>query len=160
MADPEKRLAIHLNDHLAIATAGTELAGRALGSNRGTALGDLLERLAPEYDQDRETLRAVMRAVGASEDPLKRGGAWLGEKLGRLKLNGQLTGYSPLSRLIELDGLVALAIAKRGLWGSLAAAADPRLAEFDFAELRSRAEAQADALEGFRAEVAREALAG
>ena len=33
----------------------------------------------------------------------KDGAAWVAEKLGRLKTNGQLTGYSPLSRLVELE---------------------------------------------------------
>ena len=42
------------------------------------------------------------------ETPRARGslrGAWTAEELERLKLNGQLAGYSPLSRLVELEGL-------------------------------------------------------
>ena len=30
---------------------------------------------------------------------------WVAEKAGRLKLNGSLLTYSPLSRLVELEGL-------------------------------------------------------
>jgi hypothetical protein len=51
----ERRLlAIYLNDHLAGATAGLELARRARGSNRDTELGEFLERLTGEIEEDRE----------------------------------------------------------------------------------------------------------
>ena len=98
MAD-NKYLTIYLNDHFAGSTIGLELAKRARGSNEGTPLGAFLERLVTEIEEDRETLKRLMDEVGAKRDPLKAGGAWAAEKLGRLKLNGQLTGYSPLSRL-------------------------------------------------------------
>ena len=45
-------------------------------------------------------------ALLTKPDRLKVAGAWAGEKAGRLKLNGHLTGYSPQSRVIELEGLV------------------------------------------------------
>ena len=38
--------------------------------------------------------------------------AWSAEKFGRLKLNGQLSGYSPLSRLEELEILALVAEGK------------------------------------------------
>ena len=38
---------------------------------------------------------------------------------GRLKPNGQLTGYSPLSRLVELEGLSLGITGKLGLWRAL-----------------------------------------
>ena len=44
---------------------------------------------------------------------------WTGEKLGRLKLNGQLLGYSPLSRLIELEGLMLGIAGKLAMWIAL-----------------------------------------
>jgi len=42
-----------------------------------------------------------MEELGVSRSRLKPAGAWVLEKLGRVKLNGQLRGYSPLSRLLE-----------------------------------------------------------
>ena len=45
-------------------------------------------------------------------DPVKDAGGWLLEKAGRLKLNGQLKGYSPLPRLVELEGLALGVTAK------------------------------------------------
>src|SRR4051794_12453452 len=101
----QKLLAIYLNDHLAGSTVGCELAKRALGSNEGNEFGRFLEWLRDEVEEDRETLRALMRRVGVKEDPVKRVAAIVGERAGRLKPNGALRGYSPLSRVVELEGL-------------------------------------------------------
>jgi len=154
------RLGTYLNDHLAAATAGQELAKRAAGANEGTPYGDFLAGLAGEVAEDRETLRAVIRAVGVREDPLKKAAGWAGEKLGRLKPNGQLTGYSPLSRVVELEGLGVVAAYNRSLWASLDAvrADDDRLAAFDLAELQARAERQLAGLEEQRVRAAIPAL--
>jgi hypothetical protein len=42
-----------------------------------------------------------------------------GELVARLKTNGVLTHYSPSSRVLELEGLLAGIDAKRSLWRSL-----------------------------------------
>src|SRR5215213_8693100 len=97
-------LPIYLNDHLAGATAGTELARRAAGSNEGTEYGEFLAKLADDIDADKRQLEAIMDRLGVKQDRAKIGVAWIGEKAGRLKPNGRLTSYSPLSRLIELEG--------------------------------------------------------
>ena len=138
------RLAVYLQDHLAGAVFGAELARRAARENRGSEFGQALAALASEIDEDRRTLERVLAAVGVSRPQAKRALAWTFEKVGRLKLNGQLRGYSPLSRLLELEGLAAGVTAKRALWVSLGelAAADSRMAGFDFAALAERAEGQ------------------
>lgn len=151
-------LAIYLNDHLAGSTVGVELARRARGSNEGTELGEFLAALTEEIEADRETLQDVMEAVGAGRDRLKVYGAWTGEKLGRLKLNGSLLGYSPLSRVVELEGLRLGVEGKACLWRMLSELADPRLAGFDFDALTVRAERQRDELERRRLEAGRLAL--
>ncbi len=151
-------LATYLNDHLAGSTAGVELARRARGANEGTELGAFLSALVEEIDEDRDTLREVMRAVGAREDRIKVKLGWMAEKVGRLKPNGQLTGYSPLSRVVELEGLSLGVEGKRSLWRLLRALEDPRLAGFDFEELIARAERQRKGLEGYRLEAGQLAL--
>ena len=151
-------LAIYLNDHLAGSTVGVELARRARGSNDGTELGEFLATLAAEIEEDRDTLGEVMGAVGAGRDRLKVVGAWAGEKVGRLKLNGRLLGYSPLSRVVELEGLRLGVEGKACLWRMLRELADPRLAAFDFDALIVRAERQRDQLEQRRIEAGRLAL--
>jgi hypothetical protein len=135
-------LPIYLNDHLAAASAGCDLARRAAGSNKGTDFGEFLSWFAGEAEADRAQLEEVMALLEVGRDPLKLGGAWLGEKLGRLKLNGRLLEYSPLSRVIELEALTAGTAARLALWRTLAAAApsEPRIAGIDFVHLIERAE--------------------
>src|SRR5262249_45430490 len=113
------QLTIYLHDHLAGATAGIELARRAARENRGSEYGAFLGELAEEIAEDRATLAAIAVRLGAGRDELKNALAWTGEKLGRLKLNGRLTGYAPLSRVIELEGLMIGVQAKLGLWQAL-----------------------------------------
>ena len=140
----------YLNDHLAGATVGRELSKRALGENRGTPLGTFLEKLHREIAEDRETLLDVMRALDVGQDRLKTIGAQVGERIGRLKPNGNLLSYSPLSRVVELEGLAIGVYAKASLWRALREFGDPRLAEFDFTALERRANRQRDGLEKHR----------
>ena len=137
-------IAIYLNDHLAGATGGLELARRALGANRGTPFEAPLARLAAEIEEDRATLLDVMRRLEVARDPLKEAAAWLAEKAGRAKLNGRIAGYSPYSRVLELEVLALGVEGKRALWRALAhvAADDARLAGVDLAALTRRAEGQ------------------
>jgi hypothetical protein len=92
------------------------------------------------------------------QDRLKVGAGWLGEKAGRLKPNNRLFGYSPLSRVVELEGLTLGVEGKRGLWQVLRNLQDPRLAEFDFDALLERARAQRDGLEERRLAAALDAF--
>jgi hypothetical protein len=145
----------YLNDHLAGATVGRELSKRAAGSNRGTPLGDFLEKLHEEIVEDRRTLLEVMDALDVGEDHLKTIAAQVGERLGRLKPNGNVLSYSPLSRVVELEGLALGVQAKAGLWRALALLGDPRVEAFDFASLERRAKRQHKDVEGYRIEAAR-----
>jgi len=157
----KKLLGIYLNDHLAGATVGRELAKRSLGSNRDNEFGAFLEGLVVEIEEDRETLLEVMRSVGVGIDPLKRLVPLVGERVGRLKLNGSLFSYSPLSRLVELEALALGVEGKLAMWVNLGAL--PReggLEEFDFKALASRARAQRRGLEAQRIEAARVGLGG
>ncbi len=153
-------LAIYLNDHLAGSTVGVELSKRAAGSNRGNPYGDFLEGLATEIAEDRQTLIETMRALDVGVDRLKVLGAWGAEKLGRLKPNGSLRNYSPLSRVVELEGLALGITGKLALWQSLAqlAPARPELADFDFGALAARAESQRQRVEPHRLRAVEEAL--
>src|SRR6476660_2162050 len=99
-------LAIYLNDHLAGAAAGADLAGRLAAENRSDArFAVALERLAVEIREDRDMLRTLMDELDVDVDRAKQLVAWSAEKAGRLKLNGRLLGYSPLSRVEELEAL-------------------------------------------------------
>ena len=161
MSEPssDKLLSIYLNDHLAGSTVGVELVQRAAGSNRGSPLGEFLERLSAEIVEDRATLERLMEHVGASRDRLKVAGAWAAEKAGRLKLNGRVVGYSPLSRLVELESLQLGITGKRDMWRALPRALGA-VAGFDFEELAARADRQLRDLEPHHREAAAQALSG
>ena len=154
-------LKIYLEDHYAGATAGLELARRAAGANSGTLYGDVLSRIAEEIAEDRDALRQIMSDLGIEPDRLKVAGAWAGEKAGRLKLNGHLTGYSPQSRVIELEGLVLGVTGKRCLWAALkhVAPQEPRLRVDDLELLIDRADRQREELEQQRLKAVGEAVA-
>jgi hypothetical protein len=96
-----------------------------------------------------------MDQLGIGRDRLKPMGAWLAEKLGRLKLNGQLHGYSPLSRLIELEGLYIGISGKSRLWKALDGTVGERVAGIDFAQLGERADAQRTEVERLQEKAAR-----
>jgi hypothetical protein len=157
----EKYLRIYLQDHLAGATAGLELARRTRGANEGTDYGPPLARIADEIEADRRHLQGIVDDLGFGGDRLKNVAAWGLEKVGRLKLNGELTSYSPLSRVVELEGLLTGITGKWGLWVALLeiAGGEPRLDTALLERLRDRAEAQRNTVEELREQAAREAFA-
>jgi hypothetical protein len=160
MAD-EKLLRIYLADHLAGANAGRAVAKRCLASNRGSALGNYLENdLLPAIESDMQTLQRVMDVLRAPRNPVKNTAARLTVHVGRLKLNGRLTGYSPLSRLEEVEGLCLGVQGKESLWRSLRSVSSAHpLTGFDFDELIERARRQREDLEQHRMEAALVAFA-
>ncbi|MFY1827830.1 hypothetical protein ACN47A_18060 [Myxococcus fulvus] len=148
-----KRLGIYLNDHHAGSVAGIELARRTESENHSNLVGHFLATLVPELREDQRTLEAVMRALELRGDPLKSRVAWVVEKAARLKLNGSWVRYSPLSRLVELEGLCTATEGRLSLWTTLARLQrkDARLAPFDFESLIARGELQKAALQRLRA---------
>jgi len=146
--DPERFLAIYLNDHLAGAMLGVELARRLRSSNKGDPeMGAALGEICVEIEADRATLERVMGRLEIPRGRLKPAAAWVAEKLGRLKLNGRLRGYSPLSRVLELESLHLGIAGKTRLWKTLERSAAADLEEFDFAALAERAASQRSRVE-------------
>lgn len=152
-------LAIYLNDHLAGATVGVELARRLRGSNEGDPeFGPALAEICAEIEADRETLKEVIDRLGMDRGKLKPLVATLGERLGRLKPNGQLRGYSPLSRLDELELLQIGVVGKRRLWRALEHTHADDLPDFEFGALAERATEQLRRLEALHLKAAALAL--
>jgi len=141
-------LAIYLNDHLGGATGGVELARRLRTSNSGDdTFGPPLDRVCSEIEEDRATLERIIKGLGFSASTVKPAGAWVVEKLGRLKLNGRLRGYSPLSRLLELEGLLIGITSKIALWKTLAGSDEGQGLGIDFEQLANRAAEQRSTVE-------------
>jgi len=156
----DRFLGIYMNDQLALGIGWRELARRAQRSNDGTDLGDALAHVAEAIAQDVETFATIMRRLGISRNPVKTTGAIAAERVGRLKFNGRLRGYSPLSRFVELDILVMGIDRKQQLWSNLRdlAGVGARLPDVDFEHLIARAESQRAELEPFRARAGRDTL--
>jgi hypothetical protein len=153
-------LGIYLKDQLALGIAWRELARRAARNNKGTELGTALERVSAGIAEDVETFREVMRALGIRPDPVKNVFAMAAERVGRLKPNGRLRAYSPLSRFEELEFLAMGIDGKKQLWATLRdlAGLAARLPAVDFDDLVRRAADQRDELEPFRAAAGTEAF--
>jgi len=105
-------LGIYLNDHLAGATGGVELARRVAAARRQEQAGDVLLRFAADVAADRAALLEIMTTLGVPVRLYKVCAGWIGEKAGRLKLNGRLLSRSPLSSLEELE-MMCLGVAAR-----------------------------------------------
>jgi hypothetical protein len=136
-------LPIYLNDHLAGAVVGVELVRRMCASNQDDeAIAPDLLRVAAEVEEDRATLEQVLGRLDVSRSPVKPVAAWLIERVGRLKPNGHLRGYSPLSRVLELEGLAMGITGKIDLWRTLSSLGLAERSEVDFDALAERAEKQ------------------
>jgi hypothetical protein len=154
-------LETYLQDHRAGAETGSDLARRMHEENKGTQYEDFLGHIADEIEEDVATLEQIMDRFDVSRDGLKTAVAKVGEKLGRLKPNNQLSGYSPLSRVLEFEGLRAGVQGKLSLWDSLLEIApfEDRLDAEEMAGLITRAEAQLKGLRVHHRLAAREAFA-
>lgn len=146
-AGPIDRLSIYLNDHRAGAVAGIALARRCERSNSDNQLGRYLRDLIEELEEDRSILASLMEGLGFVTNPVKGAIAVAAERLGRLKTNGQLRGYSPLSRVEELEALIAGVTTRAQLWRTVGDLTQyPACASIDAEFLRKRAQTQRRAL--------------
>jgi hypothetical protein len=157
-----KLLSIYLNDHLTALTAGVELSKRSAGSNEGAVLGDFLAEAASQVDAEKAVLLDLMERLSVRRDHVKQLAGWSGEKLGRLKLNGRLTGYSPLSRVTELEALLLITRMTAALWRGLVPVlgGDPDFGDLDLQARAANADALADRVEEHRVAAVAEALKG
>ena len=101
-----------------------------------------------------------MSRLEVSPAPVKATLAWVAEKVGRVKPNGQLRGYSPLGRMVELEALITGVTGKLSLWRALqqVVPSEPRLAAAQLADLEGRAEDQLSRLHELRDRAAAVAL--
>jgi hypothetical protein len=93
-----------------------------------------------------------MERLGVAKDRSKLIAAWAAEKLGRFKLNGRLLGYSPLSRVEELELLTLGVEGKLLLWEGLARVAGIEEAQLPVDRLIERARRQRGVLQEIRLE--------
>jgi hypothetical protein len=148
-ADQTHLLRIYLRDHESAAAGGLQLARRCWKANRGTPYAPELQRLLTDIRSDRDALRQICRRFYVKYSNVGRAVAYLGATVGRLKLNGRLIRYSPLSRVLELEALSGGVIAKLRLWQSLLLLADDD-ERLDRAALTRLVSGASDQLESIR----------
>ena len=148
----DEALAAYLNDHLAGAAAGIELAEKLLDNNQGTELGQVMATLHADISEDRDALKELMRHLDLDRHPVKEAAGWMLEKVSRLRLNPAMTGSAELTRMQEAEALSLGIEGKLSMWLALkeAAATDRRLAVTDYDHLIERARGQRRALEPHR----------
>jgi hypothetical protein len=158
MAD--KAMNEYLNDHLSGAMFGTDLAEQIQAQNEGTALGALMGSLAPEIEEDRQTLIEVMERLDTPRNPIKQRTAWIAEKASRAKFRGLTSAKREIRGLMALETLCLGVQGKLCLWTALKEVADryEPLASINLDELIERAQTQHSVLERERMTASRLAL--
>lgn len=157
-ATGRRLLGIYVDDHVALLVGGGELVRRSLRGAADPALRAFLETLLPELRDDQEAATRVACSVGRTPSRLKQRLVRLAEKGGRLKLNGALTSRSPLSNLVELEGIAAILGLSRARWRALEHAG-PEAVRADAGRRASRADERLAGLEELRLRVAEAVLA-
>ena len=142
--DRSRLLATYLGDHLVLLAAGRALV-RRMGRRAGPQLTVLLREVREGLGADRQAVHLLLAEHGLRRPRLKPVLGGVAERAGRLKPNGTLVRRSPLTPLVELEGLALLLEAVRTRWASLDAAgvvpgADPGGRAERAAGLAARAE--------------------
>jgi hypothetical protein len=152
-------LQTYLNDHLAGSVIAIELGERTIRENEGGPVAARLSPLVEQIREDQTVLKGVIERLGTGESSLKKAGAWLAEKAGRVKLGGT-DEPRDLSRLEVLEMLTTGVHGKRALWRALRVVAVryEELRGLDLDLLERRAVEQHDELEAMRLEAAKAAL--
>jgi hypothetical protein len=151
MNDP---LAAYLHDHLAGSVHAIDLLRAIRDQQTGKPLGKFAATLLPEIEADQESLREIADRAGVGASAIKEIGAWVEEKISRLKLrnlNEEGIGTFEALELLQL-GIHG----KWALWEALSVLAetDERLSGVDFSYLSGRAEKQENLVDQWRLNVA------
>jgi hypothetical protein len=146
-------LGAYLNDHLAGAAAGIQLAERISKGTSDQRLSSLLDRFVKEFREDYGVVERVMEAHGVTKDRAKQAVALAGEWFARLK------HVTPVLRsgsetLVALEDVEVLSLGIEGRTLLLRAlqqiASVSALEGVDLATLEERARRQREELEPFR----------
>ena len=147
MAD--RAIDVYLNDHLAGATLGSDLAEQIRQRHEGSPLGALMSSIAPEIQDDRQQLVDLMERMNISQNPIKQATGWLAERASRVKFSGIGSGEPDQSAFMALETLTLGVEGKASMWKALREIQSqyPPLASTNLEELIAQADKQHDALE-------------
>jgi hypothetical protein len=152
-------LAHYVRIHLTGAAAGIELFGR------GSSLADATARetvaaIREELFGERDWLRGLAERLGTGEPTLARPLALVGERVGRLKPNGDLLHRTPLTDVVDLEAMHDAVSGKIAGWRALRQADDLRVPRSEVSGLLEQALRQRDDLSVLHEAAARRAFSG
>jgi hypothetical protein len=153
-------LATYLKDHYAGGVAALELVDHLIKEHGDDPLQSFFCKLREEIQADHDQLCGLIEGLGDKDSSLRNAGAWLGEKLSRLKMGFAASADSKLRLLQSLEFLFLGITGKKSLWRALIEVQPgwPILEEIDLARLEKRAQEQAEEVDARRLAAAREAF--
>jgi len=156
MQEMNKALTTYLNDHHAGAAAALSSLEALQRYPNNQEIRSLAAELLPAIEEDRQELNDLIEKLGAKPESAKSTGAWIAEKISRLKF--RLHGVTNLGIFESLDTLSLGISGKKAFWTTLqdVAPRNPALLGVDYENLKVRAQEQFEKVEAKRQEVARE----
>jgi len=155
-----KELATYLNDHLAGSVSAIELLDHLIKTHEGKPLAKFFTDLRNDVSADQEVLRKILKRFNANESAVRKAGAWLAEKFGRVKIEAAGDKVGELGLVQALEILVLGITGKQLLWRVLSATfgSSPLLNGVNLGQLEERAIEQIERVETKRLEAARQAF--
>lgn len=117
-------LGLYLSDHLTGATAGLGRIERMADSYQDTPFHADLAELTEQIRGERQLYRTLLATLGIRRPRYRQVVAGVGERLGRLKLNGRIMERSPLTVMLELELMRSAVTGKLSGWQTLEEYAD------------------------------------
>lgn len=144
MNELSTKLRTYLQDHHAGSVSAREMLAKAMSDDNPDRA--YYAQLDHDIAQDQAVLEALIARGGAEESLPKKVGAWVAEKVARLKLSAST---DPLSNLEFLEALTLGVQGKLCLWKALESLPDtfPARQGLDLPELIARAKDQLDRIE-------------
>lgn len=155
-----RQLVSYLNDHLAGSVSAIELLDHLIKSHEDEPLAKFLQELRTDIVADQDVLKKIVHRFNANESALRKAGAWLAEKVARVKVKLGRQSKHQLGLMEAIEVLILGVTGKQLLWRALNASigSSPLLRGVDLAGLEERAIEQIERLETKRLELAREVL--
>lgn len=143
-------LKVYLNDHLAASVAGIQMAKHCLKNSQDPDVSKFLSAFLTQVTEEQNLLKKIIIYLKDTQTPLKKMAAWIFEKMAHLKLN-YLQSNGEVTRLLELEGLLAGVHAKLDMWRMVErlSISNPQFVNYPYKSLIERVEKQLLSLEKF-----------
>ncbi|WP_182354277.1 NAD-dependent epimerase/dehydratase family protein [Flaviflexus huanghaiensis] len=110
---------LYLSDHLTGATAGTERIERMEKDFVDTPVYTQISQVADKIRRERALLEQIIHDLGFKQKVHRQAAAWVGEHVGRLKMNNRVLTRSPMTLVLETELMRSAVIGKLGSWQAL-----------------------------------------